>query len=71
MDSILLLNTFWHDWTCLVTICNENLNIISFDINTVSKRFLMQINTISQYLTILSSGVDFYCWTRFYTNGYA
>jgi hypothetical protein len=35
----LLLNTFWHESTRLVTLCNELLLIVSFDLYTVSKRF--------------------------------
>jgi hypothetical protein len=36
---ILLLNMFCHDWSRLVTFCNELTNIISFDLHTVSKSF--------------------------------
>jgi hypothetical protein len=35
----LMLNTFWHEWSRLVTLCNELLYIISFDLYTVSKTF--------------------------------
>jgi hypothetical protein len=35
----LLLNTFWHEWSRLVTPCNELLYIISFEEYTVSKTF--------------------------------
>jgi hypothetical protein len=32
----LLLNTFCHEWSRLVTLCNEQLFIISFELYTVS-----------------------------------
>jgi hypothetical protein len=32
----LLLNTFWQEWSRLVTLCNELLYIISFDLYTLS-----------------------------------
>jgi hypothetical protein len=35
----LLLNTFYHKSTRLLTLCNELLYIISFDLFTVCKRF--------------------------------
>jgi hypothetical protein len=35
----LLLNSFWHEWSRLVTICLELLYIISFDLYTVSQTF--------------------------------
>jgi hypothetical protein len=35
----LLLNTFWHDWSDLVTLCNELRYITSFDFYTVSMTF--------------------------------
>jgi hypothetical protein len=35
----LQMNKFWHDWSRLVTPCNELLYIISFDVYTVSKSF--------------------------------
>jgi hypothetical protein len=36
---LLLLNTILHEWSRLVTLCNELLCIICFDLYTVSKTF--------------------------------
>jgi hypothetical protein len=45
----LLLNTFCHELTGIVTLCNELLYNISFDMYTVTKRFFDATNTISQF----------------------
>jgi hypothetical protein len=67
----LLLKTFYHEWSSLVTLCNELLYNTNIELYTVSVTFLMQPNTISQFLTFFTSGHHFYCWTRFDTNGHA
>jgi hypothetical protein len=67
----LLLNTFWHEWSRLVTPCNDFLYIISFDVYTVSKTFLMQRKTILQILSCFTSGLYFFCWAHFDTYGHA
>jgi succinate dehydrogenase hydrophobic anchor subunit len=68
---LLLLNTFWHEWSGLVTLCKELLYNTCSELYTVLVIFLMQSNTISKFLTFFSSGLYFYCWTRFDTNGHA
>jgi hypothetical protein len=55
----LLLKTFWHDWSDVVTLCNELLYITSFDLYTISMSFSMQPNTISQFLTLFTSWLNF------------
>jgi hypothetical protein len=116
----LLLKTFWHEWSRLVTPWNDLLYIINFDLYTVSmtvfestehnvtfshviyiwpfillqntfchelsrqvtlcykllsvftcKTFIVQPNTISHFLTFFTSGICFYCWTRFDSSGHA
>jgi hypothetical protein len=52
----LLLNTFCHEWTHLVTLCNEFLCIISFDLYNVSMTIFHEPNTISKFLTFFTSG---------------
>jgi hypothetical protein len=56
---LLLQNTFWHEWTRVVTLCNELLYIISFDLYTVSKTFF---DAPWQNLTVTPV---LYIWTLF------
>jgi hypothetical protein len=65
------MNTFWHVWPRLVTLCNVLLYINNFVLIPTLRLFLMQTNTMSQFLTFFNSGLYFYCWTRFDTNGHA
>jgi hypothetical protein len=64
----LLLNTFWHERTCLVTHCNDLHYIISFDLHTVSMTLFIQPKTISKFLTNFTFGLCFYCRTHFDKN---
>jgi hypothetical protein len=69
--QFLLLYPFWQEWTRLLTLCKEFLYIISFDLYTVSKRFFgANLHNLTVF-TILLSGLNFYCWTCFNTNGHA
>jgi hypothetical protein len=54
----LLQNTFWHEWTRLLTLCKEFLYIISFDLYSVSKIFFSQ-------LTHLTVSHDPFIWITF------
>jgi hypothetical protein len=66
----LLLNTFWQEWSRLVTLCNVLLYIINFDLYTVSMTFFEQPNTKSHFLTLFHL-VLILLLNTFFTNGNA
>jgi hypothetical protein len=67
----LLLITFWHEWSGLVTLCNKYSTLPVLTFIPSLWLYLMHPNTISQFLTFFTSGLNFYCWTRFDTNVHA
>jgi hypothetical protein len=66
---IILLKTIWNECSRLVTLCNELLYLISFDLHTPSMTPFdaTEHNLLVSHLH--TSGHYFYCWTRFDTNG--
>jgi hypothetical protein len=55
----ILLNTFWFEWTGIVTLCNELLYITSFDLYTLS---MTLFDATEHNLTV---SLFRYIWTQF------
>jgi hypothetical protein len=45
-----LLYTFWHEWSKLVTLCNELLHNINFDLYTVLTLFIFYSNFTAEHI---------------------
>jgi hypothetical protein len=58
-NIVLLLNTFWHEWSPIITLCNKLLYKIGFDLYTV---YMTRFDVTEHNLTFTHV---LYIWTIF------